>query len=491
VNAGAYAAAVTGLAATGGSYANITNLASTKQGAFTGTYSGTSATGSQYGAMGYLTTAGSTTTTAGGTYNNSYCATPTTTTTITVATYNGYRTGERIEREDGMNSAVEGLIYVPYNASYSDKFKHIDDVDGTGTNWIDYDDDLRTGYFAPRPLTTAGLAIKQRTSNGTTANVGARISVEDDYNEANVVSLGFKKASGSAGYWRLKKVKDSGNHEYEWTTWGFYLPIYESLSTTTVNAGCESPVVATPSSKLISCVTERVSGTSLNYTAAAPSAGNYIGPYNNGNTAKSNYSSDGKCYTAGRELPAVIPLTNSRSTLASFFQNATVGGATAGHLGTAWASYLLSPAWSTVWPTTPAAYNSTTTDKVAILMTDGEYNIQFSMGGSSSATSAKQALMLCKEMRDNGIKVYTVGFGFGEGATPPNSNIDGMTATERTTPLTAGTATQKALDTLAKCASANGMFYFPYDGQALRTTFKNIANAVTNSSTQGKARLTN
>ena len=46
----------------------------------------------------------------------------------------------------------------------------------------------------------------------------------------------------------------------------------------------------------------------------------------------------------------VIPLTNNKATLSSFFTNAKIGGGTPGHLGTAWASYLLSPDWSTVWP---------------------------------------------------------------------------------------------------------------------------------------------
>ncbi len=511
VNAGEYASAVTGLASTGGTYSNVANLAQTKQGTFSGTYSGWTAgtgTGNQFGAMGATATAGSTTSAAGATYNSGYCSTTTTTTTaaattttVAIAKYSGYRTGERISREYGVSDPVDGLIYVASNATNADKFKHIDDVDGEGTNWIDYDDDLKTGYFAARPESTTGLTIKQRTANSggssKTGNVGAKISVEDDYNEANVLSLGFKKATNSSGYWRFKTVKDSGDHEYEWTTSGYYLPIYDSFTVTTPGAtvtvtipGCESTVSSQPSSKLISCVTERVSGTTLNYTAAAPSTGNYIGAYNHGLTSKSNYSSDGKCNVAGRELPAVIPLTNSRTTLDSFVDNATVGGATPGHLGTAWASYLLSPDWSSIWPSSsqPSAYNSTTTTKAAILMTDGEYNLQFT--GSATNSSAKQALMLCKQMRDNGIKVYTVGFGFAENATPPTTNVEGMTDTERTTP--AGlTATNRALDVLAKCASTNSSYYFPYDGESLRTTFKSIANGLSSDINGGKARITN
>ena len=49
VNAGSYVSAVTGLASTGGSFSNISNLAWTKNGAFNGTYSG--ATGSSVGSQ--------------------------------------------------------------------------------------------------------------------------------------------------------------------------------------------------------------------------------------------------------------------------------------------------------------------------------------------------------------------------------------------------------------------------------------------------------
>ena len=51
-------------------------------------------------------------------------------------------------------------------------------------------------------------------------------------------------------------------------------------------------------------------------------------------------------------------------------------------------------------------------------MTDGEYNKQY-YGGDS----ATQALAICKQMRDQGIKVFTIGFGFSSNVNPPNSNI--------------------------------------------------------------------
>ncbi len=121
-------------------------------------------------------------------------------------------------------------------------------------------------------------------------------------------------------------------------------------------------------------------------------------------------------------------------------------------------------------------------------MTDGEYNLQFT--GSATNSSAKQALMLCKQMRDNGVKVYTIGFGFAEGAEPPTKNVVAMGDDERTTPAGMN-AKDRALDVLAKCASSNSNYFFPYDGKALRKIFKDIGNSLSSEISGGKARLTN
>ena len=62
------------------------------------------------------------------------------------------------------------------------------------------------------------------------------------------------------------------------------------------------------------------------------------------------------------------------------------------------------------------------TAKIAILMTDGEYNTQYDVNGintdrtpgagaAANGTSATQAKALCTGMKAKGIEVYTVGFG--------------------------------------------------------------------------------
>jgi hypothetical protein len=343
---------------------------------------------------------------------------------------------------------------------------------------------------------TTGLTVQSRTADGKTGDVGVGIYYTGSANNPTVPA--YLKRNNNGGFWRVTGIRSDGTFNYVWDDdqssdeFSYYQPIYTSY-TTAVASGC-STSTTTASSKLVTCVTERREGTGLNYTADAIGAGKYIGPYNHGGSSKSNYSSDGKCYSAGNELAPVIPLTNSRSTLISMFQNVKVGGATAGHLGTAWASYLLSPDWANIWPSasTPAAYTNTGVRKAAILMTDGQYNIQFSVGGSATNVSSKQALMICKEMRAKGIHVYTVGFGFAANATPPTTNVEAMTDADRTTPLSSvgNTATQIALDTLAKCASSNSSYYFPYDGEALRQVFKNIATGLAADLNGNTARLT-
>ena len=87
----------------------------------------------------------------------------------------------------------------------------------------------------------------------------------------------------------------------------------------------------------------------------------------------------------------------------------TASGRTAGHLGVAWAWYLLSPNWSGVWPASsaPRAYDESNALKVVILMSDGVFNEeQYRPQG----TSSEQAIRLCDEMRSRGIEIYSVAF---------------------------------------------------------------------------------
>jgi hypothetical protein len=176
----------------------------------------------------------------------------------------------------------------------------------------------------------------------------------------------------------------------------------------------------------------------------------------------------------------VVPLTGNKTTLTNGVNALTAQGGTAGHVGTAWAYYMLSPNWSNVLTgvSTPAAYGNDKHKKIAILMTDGEYNHTYQAlknsnqsgattysplaavaynsvagngteaSGLNSANSATQALAVCTQMKNRGIEVYTVGFEL------PN---------------------QTAINTLSSCATDPTHFYNAADDEELKQSFRDIA----------------
>jgi hypothetical protein len=268
------------------------------------------------------------------------------------------------------------------------------------------------------------------------------------------------------GYWR--KSWSWGGYYYYWDTDESDYIIPETITipgVTTVVPGCEEE--AQPTGQLVSCVTERTDATHR-YDDENPTSGGAVGAYNattSGSSNKSNYSSDGKCMVAGRELPKVMPLSKDRASRYSFFDglgSSSIGGATPGHIGTAWTWYLLSPKWKTVFTSNqPAEYGSAR--KVAVLMTDGEYNVHY-----ASPTAREQALALCANMKAAGVEVYTVGFGFGQ----------------NTVANASGNSSERAMDLLQQCASGNSYYYFPYNGQKLREAFQAIGNSIVAGSNQ-------
>ena len=154
----------------------------------------------------------------------------------------------------------------------------------------------------------------------------------------------------------------------------------------------------------------------------------------------------------------VLAMTNDATLLRNTINSWNVSTSTAGHLGTAWAWYLLSPEWSSIWPASaqPAPYSDHNTKKVAILMTDGIYNTVGGQSdgdyGNTAARSVQIALDTCAAMKAKGITVYTVGF----------------------------QAPTDAKHTLAACASDPSKFYDAKNGDILRASFRAIANEINN-----------
>lgn len=114
---------------------------------------------------------------------------------------------------------------------------------------------------------------------------------------------------------------------------------------------------------------------------------------------------------ARRSCPesSLLPLTTDLDAFEAAIDGLEAHGLTAGHLGVAWAWYLVSPKWSDIWPSasTPLDYDEPDSVKAVILMTDGNFNRTF-LGHLGQ--SDQQAKKLCEAMRDQGILVYAVAF---------------------------------------------------------------------------------
>jgi Flp pilus assembly protein TadG len=188
------------------------------------------------------------------------------------------------------------------------------------------------------------------------------------------------------------------------------------------------------------CVTERIGVNAYTDAAPAGTTATYVGK---GYFGTDTNASCGVANYADAEVNSIQPLSNDTTMLKRRIDKLQTAGSTAGHLGTAWAWYLLSPKWNTVFqaafPASSAAgpYTDLTVlnskgqpklRKIAVLMTDGDYNINYCKGtealdsdqspdikcNSENGKSASQATTLCTAMKaavsGGKIEVYTVGF---------------------------------------------------------------------------------
>ncbi len=174
--------------------------------------------------------------------------------------------------------------------------------------------------------------------------------------------------------------------------------------------GAAAPNSGTKSSpKLWQSVVERAGAYA--FTEDGPSSSSYFPSfYSKKNNAFGPYASYVKDMTANTPVNAVVtPLSSNKASLKSLISNYSADGTTAGHLGTAFSWYTLSPYWAGVWGTDGAAevYDPKKTLKVAVLMSDFDYNSYYQSGNGSSAAQAKT---LCTNMKTAGVVVYTIGF---------------------------------------------------------------------------------
>jgi Flp pilus assembly protein TadG len=182
------------------------------------------------------------------------------------------------------------------------------------------------------------------------------------------------------------------------------------------------------------------------YTAAAPAGNDML---------TAIYTTTGNC-TPGLLSP-VVPLTSNETLLKTAISLLSASGLNGGHIGVGWTWYLLSPDWSSVWPAAsrPSAYG--TVQKVAILMTSGEWAVAYDASGvatrdsghnTNNGASDTYSRQLCDNMKAAGVVVYTIGFDLKE---------------------------RRAISNMQDCASDPSKFYQVADGAKLMLAYRDIA----------------
>ncbi|WP_186391390.1 MULTISPECIES: TadE/TadG family type IV pilus assembly protein [unclassified Pannonibacter] len=129
-----------------------------------------------------------------------------------------------------------------------------------------------------------------------------------------------------------------------------------------VNLGSYAKTVTNGAALGANCVTERMGP--QQFTDAA---------YNYNGTNSEFFGGGSNACSSGSSL---LPLTSSANNLKTAIKNLVASGGTAGQTGIAWGWYTLSPNWSNLWPSAsaPSAYNSNKVKKIALIMTDGDFN---------------------------------------------------------------------------------------------------------------------
>jgi Flp pilus assembly protein TadG len=212
------------------------------------------------------------------------------------------------------------------------------------------------------------------------------------------------------------------------------------------------------------CVAERFGANAA--TDAMPTGDDLLTPI---------YTATGSCRPG--DLNAIVPLTSDKKRLNGRIDGLTASGATAAHLGTVWSWYTLSPNWAGILPaeSRPQSYSllkqrnskgRPLLQKIAVLMTDGDFNTQYCETGqrdkdsegndgnkgnctSANGRSADQTLALCAAMKAKGITVFTVGL-----------------------QLQAGSASER---TLNSCATSKDHDFLATNSSELKQSFRNIA----------------
>lgn len=130
----------------------------------------------------------------------------------------------------------------------------------------------------------------------------------------------------------------------------------------------------------------------------------------------------------------IVPLTADADALKRSINAFNAVGYTAGSIGIQWTQYMLSPEWRDTIRNArlgagPADADPQDVGKIAILMTDGQFNTVFA-GGDSRPVNAQgraarnTAEALCDRMKADGIEIFTIGFDLDNRSIPAQDRRD-------------------------------------------------------------------
>jgi Flp pilus assembly protein TadG len=146
------------------------------------------------------------------------------------------------------------------------------------------------------------------------------------------------------------------------------------------------------------------------------------------------------------------PLSSDKVSLKSMVDSMTATGSTAGHIGIAWAWYMLSPKWNSIFtgPALANAHNSAETYKAIIIMSDFDMNSYYE---SNNGTSNYQFEQLCTQIKNSGVKIYTIGYGV-SGTSNNNRRINCASSDTATTYTYTTTTVAGMLDAFEAIANS-------------------------------------
>ncbi len=324
----------------------------------------------------------------------------------------------------------------------------------TGTSFSDYS----SGGTMTKCRVANCNVVLSATGHGFNTNDRVFVSGVNGMTQINN-SLTTNTATSPSHFWQVTRI-DANTLSLNGSTGPNYSAYSSGGNLFCTALGCEYQYFTNQNGnarvfRVSNCVSEREGAEK--YTDASPS------------TAPVGYVYLETGSTCG--LQPLTPLTADTEVLEDAIDALNPTGPTAGHIGIGWGWYLVSPNFNGLFTgdAAPAAYATDDVIKAVVVMTDGEFNMQYCNGvlsqsssnGSTSdrincnapnGTSFAQAASMCTAMKNAGIKVYTVGFQLG--------------------------GVQSAVDFMAACATDSSHAYTAEDGDELKDAFKRIAQDI-------------